>query len=189
MPKIEDVTVIWSSVSGALDYMKNPKTGLTPAQYEAALGKLTEDQRAAFSKSRLAWDRVPLLAVNRLTEEVAKAKGEDIEAFARRIGRHTAEKSPLLKTFAMLMTPASTLKVASQIWQKIYGAGQIKVETTPTGAIMTVSDFPSQPVGCARVSGWVEVIIEAAGGKKVSSKHTKCIARNATECVWDLTWE
>lgn len=190
MAKIEETKVIWSSISGVMDFLKDPKLGLDRQQLDAALSKLPEDERTALTSSHLAWDRVPLVAVNRLVAEVARLRGEPGEVLAKRIGRYCAENSPLLKMFAMLMTPASTIKMATQAWKKIYDCGAIKAEAIgETAARMTVEDFPSEPIGCARVGGWFEVIAEAAGARNAEVTHSKCISRHDRECIWDLKWE
>ena len=164
MPKIEDMNVIWSSVNGVMEFLREPGPGLGPDGFDRLVAALPADHRVALTSKHLAWDRVPLVAVNRAVEEAARMKGIAPVTFAHSIGRYCAEQSPILKMFAMLLTPKSAIKVATQAWQKIYGCGSIRAESLgPTSAQVVVTDFPSEPVGCARILGWIEVIAEAAG--------------------------
>lgn len=192
-------TVNSSSVVTAVHVKATPVNGLsefvrkelTPAQFESVLGKLGAENARWFSGHLLAHEQVPIEIVNRFTELAAEAKGEPLKSFGYRAGRYGAELGikSVYKFIMMLMSLESVLHKAPFMWARVYDAGQMRVETTPTGAKIQVTNFPSAPAGCARITGWFEVIGQRAGAKNLRLSHQPCMAEGGSECLWTFTYD
>jgi uncharacterized protein (TIGR02265 family) len=117
--------------------------------------------------------------------------GETIEAFARRAGREAAGDAVkgIYRFFALVMTPPALLGKAAQMWSSLYNRGELRVEDqTDKSAHIRLANFPSEPAGCARVTGWMERMAELTGVKDVQVVQTRCFAKGAPACEWKVTW-
>lgn len=164
---------------------------LDPAQRETVFRALPAEYAARFGKPVLATETVPVHMLNRITEEAARAKGETLEAFARRAGREAAGDAVkgIYRFFALVMTPPALLSKAGQMWSSLYNRGELRVEEqTDKSARLRLNDFPSEIAGCSRVTGWIERMAELTGVKNVKIEQTKCFAKGGASCEWNLTW-
>lgn len=163
---------------------------LTRDQLEKALDGMTADDRRWLTGHLLAHEVVPLDIVNRFTISAAEAKGESIKEFAHRAGRFGGQQGirTVYKFLLMVMSPAAVLKKAPLMWGRIYDMGVMKVESVGTTAKIVVTDFPSQVAGCARATGWFEVIGESSGAKDFKIAHTTCMAEGGNACTWEMSW-
>jgi hypothetical protein len=163
---------------------------ITFPQLQAVIAKLPPDQQKYFSAHLLANELVPLTAVNQFTRLSAEAKGEQLASFGRRAGRYAGEQGirSVYRFIMMVMSIESVLKKAPFMWTRVYNVGTLDVTSTTTSAKIRLRDFPSEDAGCARVTGWFEIIGESAGAKDVRILHTSCIAKGDPECVWDIIW-
>jgi hypothetical protein len=164
---------------------------LTLPEQEAAIASLPPEYRQLTQKIVLASDWLPLDSVNRLTEAAARAKGEPMEAFARRAGRFAADEAvhTIYKWLAYFTTPDYILGKASRTWSTFYNQGTMNVERLgEESARVTLSDFPPFPAVCARVTGWMQ---ELGGMTKVPNMqivHDRCCAQGAPVCEWSVSW-
>jgi hypothetical protein len=129
--------------------------------------------------------------LNRFTEEAARAKGEPLETFARRAGREAAGDAVkgIYRFFALVLTPPALISKASHMWSSLYNRGQMRVdEQGDTGARVRIVNFPSEPAGCARVSGWIERMAELTGVKDIRVVKTECFANGGEHCEWTVNW-
>jgi uncharacterized protein (TIGR02265 family) len=184
----ESVTVKGSPVRSLQKFLD---TELTPAQRESVLAQLPSTYASRFRTPVLATEMVPVHMLNRLTEEAAKAKGEPVEAFARRAGREAAGEAVkgIYRFFALVMTPTALLGKASQMWSSLYNRGEMRVDDqTEKSARIRVLNFPSEVAGCSRVTGWLERMAELTGVKNVRVEQTQCFAKGGSCCEWKLTW-
>ena len=164
---------------------------LTPEQCEIALDTLPATYAARLRSPILPTETIPVHVLNQLTEEGAKARGETVEQFARRAGREAAADAikGIYRFFALVMTPASLLAKASQMWSALYNRGQLQVaDQTDHGATIKLLDFPSEVGGCSRTTGWIERMAELTGVKDVRIQQTQCYAKGAPHCEWSITW-
>lgn len=130
-------------------------------------------------------------SVNELTEKAAEMKGEPLDQFARRAGRQgvTDAVRGIYRFFALVLTPPAILAKASQMWSALYNRGKMQVaDQTDHGATIKLLDFPSEPAGCSRVTGWIERMAEMTGAKDIRVQQTQCYARGAPHCEWNITW-
>ena len=165
---------------------------LDPAQRETVFRALPAEYAARFGAPVLATETVPVHMLNRITEEAARAKGETLEAFARRAGREAAGDAVkgIYRFFALVMTPPALLSKAGQMWSSLYNRGELRVEEqTDKSARIRLNNFPSEIAGCSRVTGWIERMAELTGVKNVKIEQTKCFAKGAKACEWELRWE
>jgi uncharacterized protein (TIGR02265 family) len=164
---------------------------LNPEQREIVFRALPAEYAARFSAPVLATETVPVHMLNRITEEAARAKGETVEAFARRAGREGAGDAVkgIYRFFALVMTPPALLSKAGQMWSSLYNRGELRVEEqTDKSARIRLNNFPSEVAGCSRVTGWIERMAELTGVKNVKVEQTKCFARGGASCEWNVTW-
>lgn len=185
----ETVTVKGSPVRSLQKFIEN---NLTAEQREAAYRHLPAEYVAKFKSPILPTETLPVHMLNRITEEAAKAKGEEMEAFAKRAGRAGADEAMkgIYRFFAMVLTPTALLSRASQMWSSIYNRGELRVESQTAGsATLRLLNFPSERSGCARLTGWIEQMASLTGVKVVKIEQTECYAKGAPHCEWELRWQ
>ena len=184
----ESVTVKGSPVRSLQKFIESE---LTPEQREMVFRALPAEYATRFRAPILATETVPVHMLNRFTEEAAKAKGEPVEAFAKRAGREGASDAVkgIYRFFALVMTPPALLGKAGQMWSSLYNRGELRVEDqTETSARIRLANFPSEPAGCARVTGWIERMAELTGAKEIDVRQNQCFAKGGPCCEWNLKW-
>jgi hypothetical protein len=167
-------------------------------------GELTADQREAVLRTVpaeyadrlrgpvLPTETIPVTILNKMTEEAARLKNEPLDAFARRAGREAASDAVkgIYRFFALVLTPPALLSKASQMWSSLYNRGTLTVENqTDHSATIKLLDFPSEPAGCARITGWIERMAELTGAANVRIEQSECFAKGAPTCEWNITWQ
>jgi uncharacterized protein (TIGR02265 family) len=185
----ESVTVKGSPVRSLQKFLDSE---LDPTQRETVLSALPPEYAKRFRSPILATETVPVHMLNRFTEEAAKAKGEPLEQFARRAGREGANDAVkgIYRFFALVMTPPALLSKAGQMWSSLYNRGELRVaDQTEHSARIRLVNFPSEPAGCARVTGWIEKMAELTGSKNVKVEQTQCFAKGGVCCEWQLHWQ
>lgn len=184
----ETVTVKGSPVRSLQKFID---ANLTAEQREQVLAKLPPEYASRFRTPILATEVVPVHMLNRFTEEAAAAKGETVDAFARRAGREAASEAVkgIYRFFAMVMTPPALLSKAGQMWSSLYNRGELRVDSqNDDGANISLTNFPSEASGCARITGWLERMAELTGAKDVRVTQTQCFAKGAKHCQWQVRW-
>ena len=185
----QTVTVKGSPVRSLQKFIERE---LTPEQREEVFKKLPPEFAARLRNPVLATETIPVQMLNRFTEEAATARGETVEAFARRAGREEAGDAVrgIYRFFALVLTPPALLGKASQMWSSLYNRGDLKVdEQTDTSARIRLIDFPSERAGCQRIHGWIERLAELTGVKNIEVEQTQCYASGAACCEWRLRWQ
>ena len=189
MARDESVTVKGSPVRSLQKFIE---AQLTPEQRESVLSALPADYAKRLRGPILATETIPVSILNDMTEAAAKAKGESLDAFARRAGREGAGDAVkgIYRFFALMATPTSLLGKAAQMWSGLYNRGEMRVDNqTDRSATIKLVDFPSEAAGCARVSGWLERMGELTGAKNVRVHQTQCYAKGAPHCQWTIDWQ
>jgi uncharacterized protein (TIGR02265 family) len=185
----ESVTVKGSPVRSLQKFID---AELTPEQRDSVLRSLPPEYGTRFRTPVLATETVPVHMLNRFTEEAARAKGEPVDAFARRAGREAAGDAVkgIYRFFALVMTPTALLGKASQMWSSLYNRGQLKVEEQGDhSARIRLTNFPTELAGCSRVTGWIERMAELTGVKNIRVEQTQCAAKGEACCEWKLEWQ
>ena len=188
MARDESVTVKGSPVRSLQKFIE---AELAPEQREVVFGALPPEFAKRLRGPVLATETIPVYLLNVLTEEAAKAKGEPLDAFARRAGREAAGDAVkgIYRFFALVLTPASLLGKAAQMWSGLYNRGEMRVADQSDGsATIELIDFPSETAGCARITGWIERMAELTGAKNVRVRQTQCFAKGAPHCEWTIHW-
>jgi predicted hydrocarbon binding protein len=184
----ESVTVKGSPVRSLQKFID---AELSAEQREIVFRGLPAEYATRFRAPILATETVPVHMLNRFTEEAAKAKGETVDAFARRAGREAAGDAVkgIYRFFALVMTPPALLGKAGHMWSSLYNRGELRVEDqTDTSARIRLANFPSEPAGCARITGWIERMAELTGVKNVTVQQIECYAKGAPNCQWMVKW-
>ena len=188
MAEDETVTVKGSPVRSLQKFIE---AELTSDQREAVLRALPPDFANRMRGPVLPTETIPVVVLNRMTEEAAKIKGEPVDAFARRMGREAAADAVkgIYRFFALVLTPTALLSKASQMWTSLYNRGDMRVEyLTDHGATIKLLDFPSELAGCSRITGWIERMAQLTGVKDIRIQQTQCYAKGAPHCEWSITW-
>lgn len=188
MTQLETVTVKGSPVRSLQRFIESD---LSPEQREAAFSNLPPEYAARFRLPILPTETIPLHMLNRVTEEAAKAKGEQVEQFARRAGHHAASDAVkgIYRFFALVLTPPTLIAKASHVWSSLYNAGDFHVtQESDTSARIALRDFPSEVAGCSRITGWIERMAELTGVSDVRVEQIKCFAKGAPNCEWTVSW-
>jgi uncharacterized protein (TIGR02265 family) len=165
---------------------------LTAEEREAALRNLPPEYAVRFRTPVHLTETVPVHMLNRFTEEAAKARGEDIQAFAIRAGREAADEAVrgVYRFFVKVLTPAALLSKTSQMWSSLYNRGDLRVvEQTENSARIRLEDFHAEIAGCARVTGWIERMAELTGAHRIAVSQTACSAHEDACCEWTVEWE
>ncbi len=171
--------------------MKFVTTELNPDQLKRALAAVPADFAAQLQGGVLATNTFPVHLVNVFAEACAAAKGELPESFARRAGRAAANDAvnTVYRFLVMVMTPTAILQKGTSMWKTIYSAGDFTVEPRGPGlSHILLKNFPSEAIGCARVTGWIEQLGEMTKVKNLAVKHIKCITRRDDHCEWTVSW-
>ena len=186
--EVQTVTVKGTAVRSVMKFLEKE---LTREQLEQALDTLPAETARKFRAGILATAQLPVSVVNQLTTAAAKAKGEPVEMFANRAGRFAADDAvkTVYKLLVMVLTPTSLLQKATGMWRTIYSAGSFTVEAkSPTESHIVLKDFPSETVGCARVTGWMQQLGEMTKAKNLRISHIRCMARKDPQCEWTVIW-
>lgn len=189
MPADENVTVKGSPVRSLQKFIE---AELTPAQRESVLSTLPDPWRQRLRGPVLPTETVPVHVLNRLTEEAAHAKGEAVDAFARRAGAAAAADAVkgIYRFFALVLTPAALLSKASQMWTSLYNKGDLKVTSqTENSATIQLCNIEVEPVQCSRTTGWIERMAEMTNtGGTLKLTKAKCSGKGDDCCEWHLEW-
>ena len=166
---------------------------LTPEQRERVFAKVPGEAAARLrSKQILATEYVPVSLLNRITEEAANVKGEPTEAFARRAGRYGAREAvnTVMRFLLRVLTPDTLIQKGAAVWKSVYDCGQLEaIRENGTRARVILHDFPSEPAGCARITGSIEEMTAMTKVRNISVRQVKCFAKGATACEWEIAWE
>ena len=184
----ESVTVKGSPVRSLQKFIN---AELDAPQRDAMFGALGPEY-ARFRSPILATETVPLHMLNRLTEAAAIAKGESLDSFARRAGREGANDAMkgVYRFFAMVMAPTAIISKLGLMWSAMYNRGELRVyDQTPHSVRIALENFPTEPAGCARFSGWIEQIAELTGAKNTKIEKLQCFTKGEACCEWKLDWE
>jgi len=185
---MKEVNLKGTPINGLVEFVKSE---LTPQQYQEALERMPADQQRFFTGHVLAHELVPVSIVNKFTEVAAETKKEPLKAFSRRAGRYGAEigLKTVYKFILLVLSIDSVLKKAPLMWSRVYDGGVIAVESGDGQAAITITDFPSHPAVCGRITGWLEVIGERAGAKELRLFHDSCAAEGGKVCHWKFSWK
>jgi predicted hydrocarbon binding protein len=164
---------------------------LSNEQMDKVLSELPAEFASKVRGAVLPTATFPVKLVNRLTEVGARAKGEEPEQFAYRAGRAAAGEAvkTVYKLLVIVLTPAALLQKATTMWRSIYSAGDFGVEGVGPGVgTVYLRNFPSELIGCARITGWITELGEMTKSRDLSITHVRCAAEGANECLWSVKW-
>ncbi len=185
----DNVMVRGTPVLGLLHFIEKE---LTPEQKRAVCAQVPAPWGERFAKGGvIASDRIPLSAVNAVCALAAKARGEDVVRFAERAGLFGAREGigTVFKPFFYILSVANALSIAPLMWSRIYDSGHMRVDSRSNSAEIRVTEYPGDPAGCGRVSGWFRYIGELSGAKNLVVNHDVCTAKGAESDVWAFRWD
>jgi hypothetical protein len=93
-------------------------------------------------------------------------------------------------TLLFLLNPQWVLQKAASTWHRFNDAGSMRLVELDNGRCsIEVAEVPDpNPLFCAALSGWAEVMCERVGFKNVGIDHPICRARGQARCVWHASW-
>ena len=173
-------------------FLKFAASKLTPEQYREVVAIAPAELRAEMERGNiLPTHLVAMSVLNRMTEQAAKLAGEPVPQFARQAGRFSASEAVkgVYRFFARVMTPEALLSRAASMWSAMNTAGRMEVQRDgDRAATLRLSDFPSEPVMCARIGGWLEQLTELTGTTKYIVTKAQCVSKGDRCCEWKLNW-
>jgi predicted hydrocarbon binding protein len=185
----QTVTVKGSPIRSLLAFIKEE---LDDAQRDELSSRLPAEVSSRLAAPILATGTIPVAVLNQITAAAAGVKGEAPRQFARRAGRAAASEAfnGVYRVFALVLTPERLLEKAARIWGSLYNRGELAIERgSDRSANIKLMDFPSEEIGCARITGWIERMVELTGVKNPRVVQTRCFAKGAPACEWDVTWD
>ena len=163
---------------------------MQPGEVDQALAAVPADVRKEIDRGILPTSTFPMALLNRLTVDGSKASNVPLEQFAREAGSFSAAEAikGVYRFFARVLTPDALLSRAAAMWSSMNTAGKMEVTGGKGSATLRLLDYPSEPVMCMRVTGWIEKMAEMTGAKTAVVRHVACVAKGAKSCDWTITW-
>lgn len=163
---------------------------MQPAQLEQALATIDPNVRKELERPILPTNTFPMSLLNRLTVAGAKAASVPLEEFAREAGSFSAAEAVkgVYRFFARVLTTDALLSRAASMWSAMNTAGRMQVTGGKGTAKLSLIDYPSEPVMCLRISGWIEKMADMSGAKNAVVRHVACVAKGDKSCEWTITW-
>ena len=163
---------------------------LQPSQIDRALDSIDAEARRQIDRGILPTSTFPMSMVNRLTVEGARASATPVDAFARDAGSFSASEAVkgVYRFFARALTTDALLTRAASMWSAMNTAGKMEVSGGKGMATVRLLEYPSDPVMCMRIDGWIQRMAEMTGEKDVVVRHVACAAKGAAQCEWSVTW-
>jgi hypothetical protein len=164
---------------------------LQPEQIDRIMASVDPETRAQIERGILPTNTFPMSLLNQLTVEGARVKGVPLEEFARDIGRFSADEAVrgVYRFFARVLTPETILAKAASFWSAMNTVGRMEVASDGSGsALIRLIDYPSDPVMCLRIAGWIEKMADLTGAKNAVVRPLRCVAKGDPICEWRITW-
>jgi hypothetical protein len=164
---------------------------LDPAQIDRVLVAIDAGTRAQIERGILPTNTFPMSVLNQLTVEGARVTQRPLDEFARDIGRFSADEAVrgVYRFFARVLTPETILAKAASFWSAMNTVGRMEVSSDGSGsALIRLLDYPSDPVMCLRIAGWIEKMADLTGAKNAVVRPLRCVATGDPLCEWRITW-
>ena len=117
------------------------------------------------------------------------ARGPGRAPFSAEAASLLEQFRPAVVSFHFGLPPDALLARAAAMWSAMNTAGRMEVHRDgERAAPLRLLDFPSEPVMCARISGWLEQMIELTGISKYVVAKGSCVAKGDKFCEWRFTW-
>jgi hypothetical protein len=154
-------------------------------------GEFPQESARFRERAPVASERVPVLFVNRLIEQVAEELHEPPAVVAHRLGRRAAEEASggVLRLAMILISMPSLLRKLAPVWTQLYTHGKMTSTSEGNSAVVELTEFPLlSATNCARITGWFEWFAQKAE-KNATVRHSVCRVRNGGDvCRWELRW-
>ncbi len=166
------------------------QTRMEPAQVEQAVAAAGPSAKETIDRGILPTSTFPMALLNRLTVEGARASNVPLEQFAREAGSFSAAEAVkgVYRWFARVLTPDAILSRAAAMWSSMNTAGRMEVTGGKGAAKLRLMDYPSEPVMCMRITGWIEKMADLTGAKNAVVRHVGCVTKGEESCDWTITW-
>jgi uncharacterized protein (TIGR02265 family) len=86
--------------------------------------------------------------------------------------------------------PARTLMAMTAIWRSVHDSGEVVATSDgPHHWVMTMQGYSVKAIEiCTICEGYLAEAATIAGGVDVRVRHTACICKGSSECVWQVSW-
>ena len=178
-----------SALIPRINYLKTNHAEVWPRIVEA----LQPDTRAMIEANPLAtaWFELEKFADLMLTAD--RVAGNDDLELVRKLGNHaaTANLTTILRIFVRLGSPEFIVGKAAKVWNLYHDSGRAEVERVGHHHLaLQVLDYDQpHPAVCATLIGWLRGYVEAAGGKAVGVKESRCRLAGQDCCRFEARWD
>lgn len=135
----------------------------------------------------------PLAQFVELIATIDRLFGKGDLALVDELARHGADANltTIYRLFFKVGTTHWILGRAVRLWSAHYDSGFLEVMTRgPKTAVLRIRNFDTpHEIHCRSVMGWAARSIELSGGKRVTSKETKCRLAGDEFCQLESSWE
>ena len=96
----------------------------------------------------------------------------------------------IYRTIVTRPGPQETLLMSSRLWRRYYDNGESVVEFPDEhSARKHILGCPDMPRGHEMlIMPYYAELVRQAGGRDVKSRHVRCVADGAEECLTEITW-
>ena len=164
---------------------------LQPEQVAQVFATAGPEVRQQIERGILPTNTFPMALLNQMTVEGARVTRQPVDEFAKQIGRFSASEAVkgVYRFFARVLTPEGLLSRAASMWSAMNTAGKMEVVSEGQGsALIRLSEYPSDPVMCMRIAGWIEQMADLTGAKNAVVRQLKCVAKGDPACEWRITY-
>ncbi len=178
-----------AALCSTIEYLRRV---LSPAEYEAVLGRLAGSDRDTLERAAMT-DDVPYQVALDLWRSADIALGPIDPKWAEHAGAEAIRLRGVQLYGGLLQKPTPLDFVTQHIslFQRYYRPGDMKITDRSTGrAIARLVGFePGDRLFCRRLTGGWIAAIEIAGGHDAHVTHARCVLEGDLFCEWDVRWK
>lgn len=178
-----------TAIRGALKFVKESDS---PHEIPDVLEKLPDSVAPVYEQRILAADWYPYEAYAELLRVLDEKIGRGDLSLMPELGRFGAQRDirGVLKIIATFSSVEKLIARGDWFWNRYCDTGDSVVLESDSGrAVMALKDFPGIAIQhCHLLTGWLEGLSSAVGGKAVRVVKTRCVHRGDPWCQWDARW-
>ena len=169
------------------------KTTFGEQKYQELLARTNSTSRKALESNIMYGQMVPLKPYIDLITVADEILGKSNYVLCRKIGNYVAEDG-IPKLYRVFVTTADPLFAVNRLpnfWTHMYDTGKLTTqhETKNIVSVHITGFADVNKAYCWKLLGYLEKMLELAGGKNVRIKETRCRTTGDDQCVYSMAWE